>query len=253
MLLAHTYLRCLVRSLLVALSTAALPAVAANSDIERAFSVRHSSLGALYARYPQFQTQLTEYVYRQNFRAPAEAFASIVHELIHIDSAAHRAYFIDGAYYEPYLAPDAWPLINNKDVATYLTREQVLGLGPLHSNYLLNTPRNTLGNVIDEINAYSQTLPFICTEAPAQAPVHVRALAGHLTLADDYLGLLATRYPDQYRALAKHRTARGALETVIANGYTALNQCFRAGIVQADPRPIPKAATRAFSDEPQPR
>jgi hypothetical protein len=214
---------------------------------------QYPALAALYAKYPRYHAQLSDFAISQGFADPVENLATVVHELIHIDSAAHQGFFIDGTYYAPYLTVNAWPSVTNKEIENRLTDTDRAVMGPVYFGYLNNTPKNTLGNVLDEINAYTQTIPFICANSPQTATRHLNILAGHLAMADSYLRILAARYPDQYRTLSTNKTSRGALETIIANAYTTLNICYRMGITAADPRPIPKASTSTFAAQSKPR
>lgn len=207
-------------------------------------------LHVLYQRYPQFHDRLATYAIQQGFHEPPNVLVTIVHELIHIDSAAHNAYSVGGRYLAPYVNKSAWPYLNNADVSAYLTPQDVTRLGLIYSSYIRATPSNRLGNVLDEINAYSQSLPFLCAEAPPQAVIHVQNLTGHLTLVDFYLRTLANNFPEQYRKLASNRVSRGALETLVANAYTTLNVCFRGGLREADPTKVQKDATVTFSEQP---
>lgn len=217
-----------------------------------ALKAAYPNLARLHQNYPNYHTQLTTYANQQNFTNPIENLATVIHELIHIDSYIHQGYNINSTYYEPYLSPSAWPSLNNKDLTAHLSAADNSHIGVIHTGYLLNTPKNTLANVLDEINAYTQTIPFICSNAPQQSARHLQALAGHLALADAYLRILAQAYPHQYQQLATNHKARGALETIVSNAYITLNQCYRQGIPDANPRPIPKTATNKFAGQPQP-
>lgn len=212
----------------------------------------NSHLYRLYEKYPNYHKQLANYANIQGFSLPVENLATIVHEIIHIDSFTHKAYWFDGTYIEPYLISPAWPTITNQLLAPYITTADRRALGPIYPAYFTNTPNNTLANIIDEINAYAHTVPFICDNAPAQAPRHLQALAGHLALADIYLRTVAQTNPAQYQHLTQNLIARGALETIIANAYKTLNHCHQLGIPEADPRLVPKHYTQAFASQPKP-
>lgn len=242
------YFRCVVLSFVFVLQSLAFAA-----DPHALLQSSYPALSALYQRYPTHHIQLSTYALQQGFTDPVEVLAISVHELLHIDSAAHQGFNIQGTYYDPYLAPRAWPYLANRDITPHLTPDDITRLGQIHSAYLRRTPTNKLGNVLDEINAYTQTIPFICTNAPARAVPHLQALVGHLTLSNIYLRVLAAHFPDQYQRLAGHRISRGAIETIIANAYITLNACHRQGIVAADPNPVAKAATQAFAALPAPR
>lgn len=85
----------------------------------------------------------------QGFRRPIENLATVAHEIIHIASAVHEGYYIDGTYYEPYLKQGR-PALNNEQVRPYLQDHE---RGIITNLYANNTPKTNLGNIVDEINA----------------------------------------------------------------------------------------------------
>jgi len=208
-------------------------------------------LYGLYEAYPQFHGQMALYAAQQGFLEPENVLVTTLHELIHIDSAAHQGYSVAGTYLAPYVSHASWPFLNNADVAAYLSPSEKSALEPIYSSYIRQIPQNRLGNVLDEVNAYSQTVPFLCQETPGQAVAHLHNLVGHLTLVEFYLRTLRERFPAQHEKLTKNRVSRGALETLVANAYKTLNLCFQLGLREADPRKVPKSATEAFSEQPK--
>lgn len=208
----------------------------------------YPNLNRLYQSYPKLHQQLSGYATMQGYQSPIENLATVVHELIHIDSNLQNGYYMNGSYYEPYMSSQQWPFLSNKDIDQNLTQSDIKALGIIHSEYLRNTPQNTLANILDEINAYTQTIPFICQNDPERSSPHLNALSGHVALVDIYLRVLASTQPEQYRKLSGNRIARGALETIVANAYKTLNQCYAMHIPAADPRPIPKSYTKAFAN-----
>lgn len=207
----------------------------------------NQSLYTLYQVYAPNHKQLSDYAIMQGFQRPTENLATVLHEIIHIDSFAHQGYYIGGTYYAPYLTPSAWPTLNNSGLLPDLSADDITALGPIYAAYMPNAPKNTIANELDEINAYTQTIPLICANAPQEVAKHLQALTGHLTLVDIYLRTLATTYSSQYRQLANNLTSRGALETIVANAYTTLNQCYHQGAPDSDPRRVPKTNTQAFA------
>lgn len=214
---------------------------------------QNPALYQLYKNHPTYHQQLADYAQLQSYNHPTEKLAIILHELIHIDSYTQRAYYFQGKHIEPYLTAATWPTLTNKSLMPSITPRDQQSLGPIYTHYIPNTPNNTLANILDEINAYAQTIPFICTNAPQQSLPHLHALIGHLTLADIYLRTLSLSHPSQYQRLTQSNPARGALETIIANAYITLNQCHQQGIAAADPRLIPKRHTQAFASQPKPQ
>lgn len=199
--------------------------------------VQAPSLFRLYQEYAGYQPALREYANRQGFRAPFENLATVVHEMIHIASAVHAGFFIDGVYYEPYVVKSAWPALTNSDIMGSLLPEE---RGVISAFYLPSTPRNTMGNILDEINAYSHVAGFVCLNEPGSGVKQVHNLAGHMLLLEAYLRQARTRLPADYIKLAASRVSRGAIETLYFRAVAALKAC---GAV--DPQ-IPGRETKHF-------
>jgi len=181
------------------------------------------ALYALYNNYKGYHEGLGAYAARQGFRRPYEHLATVVHELIHIDSSVHQGFYIEGTYYEPYLAAGAWPSLNNEQVRPYLTDQE--RSSNIYRLYVLNTPSNNLGNIVDEINAYTHVAPLVCSNEPESAEKQSRNLLGFLHLVEGYLRTLRTRLPGEYQRLREHREARGALTLVLERAWAALRVC----------------------------
>jgi hypothetical protein len=180
------------------------------------------ALYKLYNKYPMYHDGLREYANKQGFRRPIENLATIVHEIIHIDSFVHQGFFVDGIYYEPYLRTDAWPSLTNEQVRPYLLDHE---RGVIYRLYFINTPSNHLGNIVDEINAYGHVLPFVCKEEPESTEKQVRNLIGFLHLAEGYLRTLRTIAPDEYIRMTRNKETRGILVLVIQRAWKALKAC----------------------------
>lgn len=183
---------------------------------------QYPALYKLYRDSSRYARPLADYATRQGFRQPYENLGTVLHEMIHIASAAHDGFFIDGIYYEPYLQCGAWPSLSNADIDKYLTPQERTIISAI---YLPNTPNNNLGNVLDEINAYSHVAQFICDNEPLSAEKQVRNLLGHLQLQEAYLRVVRTTSPVEYRQLAASRQSRGAMVTLNARAVQALRAC----------------------------
>lgn len=168
------------------------------------------------------QNRLLDYAKGQGFVNPVEKLGTAIHEMVHINSASHEGYFIDGVYYEPYLRRDAWPSLVNRDIAGYMSGSE---RGPIYTFYVLNTPTNHLGNVVDELNAYQHVLQFICANEPESTQRQVQNLIGHLHLQEAYLRTLRTVFPGEYARLARNRESRGALITITERVWRSLAAC----------------------------
>lgn len=182
----------------------------------------YPALFRLHQNYPGHHQVFENYAVQQGFAEPVERLATVIHELIHVDSAAHMGFFIDGVYYEPYVAASHWPRVNNQQLAQFTN---LAGAGAVFHRYVLNTPTNHLGNVIDEINAYAHVLPFVCAHEPKNAQKQTDNLIGFLFLVENYLRVLRTVFPDEYRRLTTSREAKGAFGLVVSRAWRALQGC----------------------------
>jgi hypothetical protein len=180
------------------------------------------SLYKLYLEGAPYLNVLDKYAQGQGFRAPIELLATTIHELVHLSSAIHQGYFIDGIYYEPYLNRAAWPSLTNQHIARYVTDQE---RGIIFSVYSRNTPSNHLGNVLDEINAYSAVAGFVCKNEPASGAKQVRNLIGHLQLQEAYLRTVRHSLPSEYAQLVRSRESSGAVVTITKNAWSALESC----------------------------
>lgn len=209
------YFLCLLLSAFAAVSSAADSPIQLLKD-------QAPELYKLYQRNVAYQSAFTKYAQRQGFRGPVEQLATVVHELIHIESAVHAGFFIGGTYYEPYLRADAWPALSNSQVAGEMQPQEK---GNIYQFYVSNSPKNTIANVLDELNAYSQVATFICKNEPTSGEKQIRNMIGHLNLLEAYLRTLRSKIPDGYRELARNRESRGALATIVSNTRVALGNC----------------------------
>lgn len=172
--------------------------------------------------YAEYVEPMRAYANRQGFRAPYEQLAVTLHELSHLASAAHQGYFIDGTYYEPYIAPEHWPSLRNRDILPLLLAGE---RGPISSIYMPATPENNLGNILDEVNAYTHGMAFICRHEPQSAKRQATNLLGHLNVVEAYLRTARTRLPNEYQALLKNRYSAGAIKTITERAWVALATC----------------------------
>ena len=161
------------------------------ATISAPFSILTSPSGSAYRkmcirdrRHSVLLPTLQRYVVQQGFSEPHEQAAVIAHELIHIESARLGAFWISGQGFDGYLASD-WPPTVGRDLQ--LTGAEKAQLGVLYESYLLRNPATTLSNVLDELNAYSQTAGFVCLHFPAGAAKQTGPLLGHLALANAFL------------------------------------------------------------------
>lgn len=179
-------------------------------------------LAQLLAEYPGYQSGLEAYARQQGFRQPYENLATVVHEAIHIASAVHQGYFIDGVYYEPYISQEHWPSFHNRDIAVIMQAEEK---GVIYSVYMRSTPENNMGNVLDEVNAYTHVLGFVCQHERNSVGRQATNLIGHLHLLEAYLRTTRTSRPEEYATLLKNRLSAGAIRTITTRAWDALMGC----------------------------
>lgn len=180
------------------------------------------SLYKLYVDSKQYSGPLGDYARQQGFRNPYENLGTVVHEMIHIASAMHVGFFIQGVYYEPYLRNNAWPSLKNRDIAPFLYPDEQ---SVISSVYLPSTPDNSVGNILDEINAYSHVAGFICRNEPQSSKKQAINLSGHLSLLGAHLRASRTRLPTEYHNLLAMRESAGAIDTIYRRSIQALAAC----------------------------
>lgn len=199
-------------------------------------------LSQLQVQYIDYVPTLSRYANSQGFNQPYENLATTVHELIHIASAHHSGYFIDGNYYEPYVDSRYWPALKNREVLPGIREHEK---GVMVSLYMRSTPDNNLGNVLDEINAYSHVAPFVCQHESQSAEKQVRNLTGLLHIVEAYLRATKALPNEAYTRLVTNPVSSGALATIVTNAWRALMAC---GV---DRRMIPQHEASAFINDPR--
>lgn len=166
---------------------------------------------------PLYGKQLGEYARDQGFNHPQEEIAVVAHELIHIAQAHHNGYYVDGVYAAPYLLDPVWrsfELPSNAQVLTALPYSEKHSV--IHKNYAGNTPENRLPNILDEINAYRLTAPWVCQKAPKdRCAKQIASLTGHLQLAAQHLEFVRKKRPEDAERLRSN--AAGKLTMRIVN------------------------------------
>lgn len=206
---------------LVSLLLALVAGVASGNPIDD-LKRENPPLARLLSQYASYQEGLEKYARQQGFREPYELYSVIIHEEIHIDSAVHQGYFIDGVYYEPYIGSEHWPSLRNRDIAPLMRPEE---RGVIHSVYMPSTPANNLGNILDEVNAYTHVLGFVCKHEPKSAARQANNLVGHLNVVEAYLRVARTSVRGDYDALLHNRWSAGALATITQRARSALLAC----------------------------
>lgn len=193
---------------------------AQESDAVTLLRAQEPGLATLYDSHSRLTATFARYAASQGFTGPIEALATIVHEEIHVASAEHQGFYVDGTYYEPYLASSAWPALRNQD----LMGDHDIGPS-LARKYLETAPGNTLGNVLDEINAYAHVAGFVCINEPATAGKQVRALRSFLALGSTYLRTTRISAPQEYMRLVSMPASVGAINLIARKAYATLARC----------------------------
>ncbi len=211
------------RALLLALCCLCSLAHAAPLDTLRS---QAPVLADLLTRYPQFVRQFEQYADTQGFTQPYEKLATVVHELIHVDSAAYGGYFVDGQYLPAYADEAAWQGVTNAHVLPFMGQHE---LGELVVRlYIRRNPQLTLRNVFDEINAYTHVLPLVCQYEPGRATdKQWRNLNGMVGVVEAYLRTLRAFYPAQYRALRRQPAVVAAMQQLLRRAFDAASFCQR--------------------------
>lgn len=215
----------------------------------------------LYQAYPQLHQTLGQYADSQGFTGSKERLSTVLHELIHIDSAAKNAYLIYGQTYAPYNQPDAWPAYRFAQFQDALSRNpdpaaQNLIATPVYRLYIGNIPNNTLASLADELNAYGQTTKWLCQVTPFDRNERTKTLESlrdMLRITNAYLAALRSAAPAQYTTFYAHqKPARNLLALTLVNAQNALAFCGQQ-INPADQREIDALTTRAKAEAEQRR
>lgn len=180
------------------------------------------SLAGLITTYKSQVPVLTQYAEQQDFRLPHEKLAIVAHELIHIASAGNSGYWNNGQILEGY-RQENWAGIQNRQLVP--TASEQSQLAPVWEAYWKQTPDNRLGNILDEINAYSLTVGFVCRYEPKVSEKQTDPLIGHLTLLNVYLRTYRQLMPTRYKQLQSSRVTRGIIESMASQGWRALAGC----------------------------
>ncbi|MCD5327844.1 hypothetical protein ACFFU8_09585 [Chromobacterium piscinae] len=182
----------------------------------------NASIAALHQIYKQQVPALTKYAEQQDFQHPYEKLAIVSHELIHIASAANVGYWSNGQILAGY-EPAYWVGLKNRQIQP--TADEQGQLAAVWEGYVKRTPNNTLGNVLDEINAYSSTVGFVCKHAPQDAVRQIAPLMGHLTLMNAYLRNYRLVLPNRYSQLQQNLVIKSIIESMATQGWKALANC----------------------------
>lgn len=220
-----------------------------------------SYFNTLFQAYPQLHQTLGQYADNQGFTGPKERLSTVLHELIHIDSAAKNAYLIHGQTYAPYNQPAAWPAYRFAQFQDVLNKNpdsgsQRLIATPVYRLYISNIPNNTLASLADELNAYGQTAKWLCQVTPFDRNERTKtldSLRDMLRITNAYLGTLRSAVPAQYTTFyAYQKPARNLLALTVLNAQDALSFCGQQ-LEAPDQRELDALTTRAKAEAEQRR
>lgn len=193
-----------------------------------------ANLHSLYTAYPHLHETLGQYAASQGFSGPYERVATILHELIHIDSAVHGSYQIQGVGYAPYNQPSAWPTYRFLQFRDAVSRPksvdtQEIVNTPIFRLYVANIPNNTLASLADELNAYAQSTNWLCQTVKSNSNERTKSaqsMRDMLRVTNLFLQTLRTEAPTEFVALYRsQRPARNLLALTIINAAESLAMC----------------------------
>lgn len=188
-------------------------------------------LHALYRAYPSYHGKLEKYAEMQGFKGASEKLITVVHELIHIESASGGGYLIGKQFFSPYMEKQEWPNFSFSEFREVRWRGQVNGLREptetmVFYRYVTNANDNNLMNLADELNAYSQTVPWLCQYFPDQQKNSLTAFRDMTRLTNAFLRALHYAKPTEYQKFfLNQKTARNLLALVVNNSLVGLSQC----------------------------
>lgn len=159
-----------------------------------------------------------QYAQDQGATSQAEMESLVTHELIHVESARTRRFWRPTGDLDGYMGK--W---DGRMATVRYTAQETPKIQPLQDMYLNRNPNNTISNTLDELNAYSLTLPDLCKTARNSAERHLPALAAHLVVLNAALRTEKALWPSSW---SRNRPLMVRTVTVLARqAASALQQC----------------------------
>ncbi len=170
----------------------------------KAFSERHSEL---FNAFDGYHEVFYDYARQNGYSSELAAKVVVLHEILHVDSAAHLAFSTTEGYLGPYVGDEKWPGMDFEYVAARMDGKDRDKVGGLYRKYIKRNPGNSLPNIIDEINVYSQTVSYL-KDDPAYDK-YKRYMTEYLYFLDTYLRILRDKQNDAYVGMYEDpRTAK---------------------------------------------
>lgn len=179
------------------------------------FSKRHQKL---YNAFDGYHKVFYDYAHSNGYSSDLAAKVIVLHEILHVDSAAHLAFSTPKGYLGPYVGDSKWPGADFEYIVDQMNTSDIKQTGDLYRKYILRNPQNSLLNIIDEINVYSQTVSYL-EDDPAYEK-YKGYMSEYLYFLDIYFRILRDKQNDAYVKLYEDSKTAKLIYTVImqANG-----------------------------------
>lgn len=195
-----------------------LPALSFSKEKKcKPFSSWHQSL---FNAYKGLHAPLYQYAGGLGFSEDCSQKIIVLHELIHIDSATHRSFVVDQTHLKPYIFNPVWPSINNAYVISRISRAEEVAIGYLLKAYVKPNPENKIPNILDELNAYGQTVGYFVSGTRHHKKYRTR-MAQYLYLLDAYLRVCKKNFPNQYYRMARNKDTHSTLQRIVIQAQPA--------------------------------
>lgn len=203
------------------INTAEAPVYTPDPGAWKTLTSNYPSLARLFTEYrASYGNNLGYYAQIQGYKNPHEKLGTVVHELIHLDTAAK------GGYWTPRgnatIGVSSFATLNHFQIEKLRRPEERMGL--VYQSYVIQTPRNHLGNAVDELNAVIHTADFICRFEPASRKRQLDLLEGHLGNVLTFLRISSEQYPE-VNALNKQHDQKNLIEMLVIASLRLIPLC----------------------------
>lgn len=203
------------------INTVEVPAYVPDPGALRTLTTYYPALARLFAEYrTDYGNNFGYYAQIQGFRNPYEKLGISIHEMIHVDTATRGGYWMPQG--NATIGVTSFATLNHLQIEKLRRPEERVGL--VYQSYVTKTPRNHLGNAVDELNAVIQTADFICRFEPTSRKRQLDLLEGHLGNVLTFLRISSEQYPE-VNALIKQHDQKTFIEMLVVTSLRLIPLC----------------------------
>jgi hypothetical protein len=142
----------------------------------------------LLTKYSNLVPQLEGFAVKQGFTNKCNIQLAVIHELVHIESVALGGFAFERGGAIPYYGDPVWGDQDLKYFYNRLNDKQKKEIHNIYKSYILRNGKRGIPTVLDEINAYSQSL-YYCNNDRCKRVLcpYLRSLSLFLDYILDYL------------------------------------------------------------------